>query len=84
MEFEKTDPEKMLEVLYALLETLRYIAIMLQPFMPSSASKMLDQLGVNKEERLFKHLSVKFALTPDSNILEPVIVFPKIIDVILA
>ncbi|WP_419235359.1 methionine--tRNA ligase [Rickettsia endosymbiont of Nabis limbatus] len=81
---KKTDPEKMLEVLYALLETLRYIAIMLQPFMPSSASKMLDQLGVNKEERLFKHLSVKFALTPDSNILEPVIVFPKIIDVILA
>ena len=74
---KKTDPKKMLEVLYALLETLRYIAIMLQPFMPSSAGKMLDQLGVNTEERLFKHLSFEFALTPASNILEPVIVFPR-------
>lgn len=74
---KKTDPEKMLEVLYALLETLRYIALMLQDFMPSSAGKMLDQLGVNAEERLFKHLSLEFALTPASNILEPVIVFPR-------
>ncbi|WP_342170075.1 methionine--tRNA ligase [Rickettsia endosymbiont of Seladonia tumulorum] len=74
---KKTDPEKMLEVLYALLETLRYIAIMLQAFMPSSAGKMLDQLGVNAEERLFKHLSLEFALTPASDILEPVIVFPR-------
>lgn len=77
MEFEKTDPEKMLEVLYALLETLRYIAVMLQAFMPSSAGKMLDQLGVNTEERLFKHLSLEFALTSASDILEPVIVFPR-------
>ncbi|WP_342224710.1 methionine--tRNA ligase [Rickettsia endosymbiont of Urophora cardui] len=74
---KKTDPEKMLEVLYALLETLRYIAIMLQAFMPSSAGKMLDQLGVNTEERLFKHLSLEFALTPDSSILEPAIIFPR-------
>ncbi|ABE04319.1 methionine--tRNA ligase [Rickettsia bellii] len=74
---KKTDPEKMLEVLYALLETLRYIAVMLQAFMPSSAGKMLDQLGVNTEERLFKHLSLEFALTSASDILEPVIVFPR-------
>ncbi len=75
---KKTDPEKMLEVLYALLETLRYIAIMLQPFVPSSASKMLNQLGINTEERLFKHLSREFALKPDAAILEPVIVFLRV------
>ncbi|EEC11391.1 MULTISPECIES: methionine--tRNA ligase [spotted fever group] len=74
---KKIDPDKMLEVLYTLLEVLRYIAIMLLPFIPSSANKMLDQLGVNKEERLFKHLVRDYALTAGSNILEPTIIFPK-------
>lgn len=74
---KKTDPDKMLEVLYTLLEVLRYIAIMLQPFVPSSANKMLDQLGVNKAERLFKHLVRDYALTAGSNILEPTIIFPR-------
>lgn len=74
---KKTDHDKMLEVLYTLLEVLRYIAIMLQPFMPTSANKMLDQLGVNKEERLFKHLVRDYALTAGSNILEPTIIFPR-------
>ncbi|XVN41597.1 MAG: methionine--tRNA ligase [Rickettsia endosymbiont of Argas persicus] len=74
---KKTDPNKMLEVLYTLLEVLRYIAIMLQPFIPESANKMLDQLGVSKEERLFKHLSKDYALTAGSAILEPAIIFPR-------
>lgn len=75
---KKTDYDKMLEVLYTLLEVLRYVAIMLQPFVPSSANKMLDQLGVAKEERLFKHLVRDHALKAGSNILEPSIIFPKI------
>lgn len=74
---KKTDPDKMLEVLYTLLEVLRYIAIMLLPFIPSSANKMLDQLGVNKEERLFKHLIRDYALRAGSDILEPTIIFPR-------
>ncbi|WP_392506836.1 methionine--tRNA ligase [Rickettsia sp. 2024-CO-Wats] len=74
---KKIDPDKTLEVLYALLEVLRYIAIMLLPFIPSSANKMLDQLGVNKEERLFKHLIRDYTLAAGSNILEPTIIFPK-------
>lgn len=74
---KKTDPDKMLEVLYTLLEVLRYIAIMLLPFIPTSANKMLDQLGVNKEERLFKHLIRDYALRAGSDILEPTIIFPK-------
>ncbi|MCC8468185.1 MAG: methionine--tRNA ligase [Rickettsia endosymbiont of Eriopis connexa] len=74
---KKTDPDKMLEVLYTLLEVLRYIAIMLLPFIPNSANKMLDQLGVHKEERLFKHLGCDYALRAGSDILEPTIIFPK-------
>ena len=78
---KKTDHDKMLEVLYALLEVLRYIAIMLQPFVPTSANKMLDQLGVNKKERLFKHLVRDYALTVGAAILEPTIIFPRVEEV---
>lgn len=74
---KKTNTERMLEVLYTLLEVLRYIALMLQPFIPNSANKMLDQLGVSKKERLFKHLAREYALTAGNDILEPAIIFPR-------
>ncbi|MEI6188641.1 MAG: methionine--tRNA ligase, partial [Alphaproteobacteria bacterium] len=54
---KKTDEEKMKSVLYVLAETIRYIAIILQPFVPDSATKILDQLSISKDERKFKHLS---------------------------
>ncbi len=42
----KTDREKLAEVLYTLLETLRHLALMLHPFMPETALKILTQLGL--------------------------------------
>ena len=38
------------EVLYALLETLRIVAIVLKPFMPDTSVKILSQLGCPTEE----------------------------------
>ena len=78
-QLKKDNQAKMLEVLYILLETLRYIAIMLQPFIPSSASRMLDQLGVENAHRNFDFLTKDYALTPGKNILEPTPIFPRII-----
>ena len=37
--------ERLDTVLYTLLETLRWVAVLLQPIMPGSAAKMLSQLG---------------------------------------
>ena len=76
----KTDPIKASEVLYELLEALRYIAIMLQPFIPSSANKMLDQLGVANNQREFKHLIKRFSLVPNVSINQPEPIFPKFQD----
>ena len=67
----------MAEVLYTLLETLRYIAVMLQTFIPDSASKMLDQLAVPESQRMFKHLTKEFSLTPGSIISQPEAIFPR-------
>ena len=75
---KKTDEEKMKSVLYVLAETIRYIAIILQPFVPDSATKILDQLSISKDERKFKHLSRNYALKAGTEIHEPKGVFPRI------
>ncbi len=48
---KKTDPPRMAEVLRLLIDVLRPIATVLQPFMPDSMAKMLDQLGVPVDQR---------------------------------
>lgn len=53
----KTDPARMADVLRVLLDALRGIATLLQPFMPRSMAQMLDQLGVAEGERVFAALS---------------------------
>lgn len=47
----KDDPVKRGEVLRALYEALRAVAICLQPFIPTSASALLDQLAVPGDAR---------------------------------
>ena len=42
----KTDPKRQGTVLYVTAEVLRQVAIMAQPFVPSSAAKLLDLLAV--------------------------------------
>jgi len=66
------------QVLYSLLEMLRYIAIMLQPFVPNAAQNMLEQLNIPKDQRNFAQLNQQFALVSGANINEPKPVFPRI------
>jgi len=65
-------------VLYYLAESIRCIAIMLQPFTPGAAEKLLDQLAVPKDQRLFKHLTADYALTPGTALPKPEGVFPRL------
>ena len=43
---KSTDQNRMETVLFILSETIRKIAILMQPFVPTSAEKILDQLNV--------------------------------------
>ena len=52
----KTDPKRQGTVLYVTAEVLRRVAIMAQPFMPTSAAKLLDLLAVRADERDFSAL----------------------------
>ncbi|ATO57402.1 methionyl-tRNA synthetase [Bartonella sp. 1-1C] len=53
----KNNPERFFTVLYITLEVLRRVGIMLLPFIPQSATKLLDSLAIAEEDRLLHHIS---------------------------
>jgi len=78
---KKTDTERMKTVLYVLLESIRCIAIMYQPLIPTSSNLILDQLSVPKDERTFRHLETN-KIEHGAPIAKPFGVFPRIEEVI--
>lgn len=73
---KKTDPARMNTVLYVLAEAIRQLAILMQPIMPESASKILDQLKV--DNRSFDALGAGCRLEVGTIIDKPVGVFPRL------
>jgi len=77
---KKTDPARMGEVLAVLAETIRQVAILVQPVMPDSASQILDQLGIAPEARDFTVIGGKERLQGGTIISKPEPVFPRYVD----
>ncbi|MGH1376964.1 MAG: methionine--tRNA ligase [Alphaproteobacteria bacterium] len=77
---KKEDPERMATVLYVLAEAIRCLAIVVQPVVPHSAPKMLDQLEVISDQRDFAHISPEYALKSGTKIEKPEGVFPRIVE----
>jgi methionyl-tRNA synthetase len=74
---KKTDPERMGTVLAVTAEIVRQIALLLQPFMPDSTAKLLDQLKVPTNERSFEYHGAKGRLKSGYIIDKPEGVFPR-------
>ena len=49
----KTDPVRRDTVLWVLAETIRRVTLLVQPFMPESTAKILDQLAVAPGKRVY-------------------------------
>ena len=77
---KKTDPARMETVLYVLAETVRVLAILVQPVMPQSMDKMLDQLAVAKDQRQFSALTSASALVSGTDIPAPQGIFPRYVE----
>ncbi|HJT12901.1 MAG TPA: methionine--tRNA ligase [Dongiaceae bacterium] len=77
---KKTDPARMATVLYVLAETVRHLAILVQPITPHSAARMLDQLAVSADARTFAALGEKSALKPGTRLPKPEGVFPRYVE----
>jgi len=75
----RSDPARMRTVLYILAETIRYLAILVQPFVPASAAKLLDQLSVPMGSRDFAALSGS-PLVAGTQLPKPEGIFPRFIE----
>jgi len=76
----KTDPKRQGTVLYVTAEVLRCVAIIAQPFVPSSAAKLLELLDVRPEERGFYELNGTKRIAPGRKLPPPVPVFPRYVE----
>ncbi len=74
----KTDIARMNTVLYVLGETIRHLAILMQPVVPAAAGKLLDQLAVPADARNFAALAN--ALQPGTPLPKPEGIFPRYVD----
>jgi len=74
----KTDPARRDTVLWVLAETIRRVTLLVQPFMPGSAAKILDQLAVPAAERSFAAFDQ--ALASGTPLPAPQGVFPRFVE----
>ena len=74
----KTDPVRMGTVLYVLCETIRCLGLLIQPYMPESAAKFLDQLSIPSSERSYEYLNADNALKAGTEIPQPQGIFPRL------
>ncbi len=74
---KKEDPERMGAVLYALAECLRRIGLMMLAYTPDAANKLLDQLGVADDARMFHKVGAGSALKPGTELPKPEGIFPR-------
>src|SRR5213593_1716574 len=76
----KTDPARQGTVLYVTAEVIRQVAILAQPFMPTSGAKLLDLLNIPQGERDFAALGEAKRITPGTTLPPPAPVFPRYIE----
>ncbi len=77
---KKTDPGRMATTLYVTAECVRQFAILIQPVMPESATKLLELLGQGADVRSFAALGESGRLKPGTPIPEPQGVFPRYVE----
>jgi len=76
----KTDPQRQATVLYVTADVLRQVGILIQPFMPGSAAKLLDLLAIPTDQRSFAALTPKTRIKAGSKLPPPVPVFPRYVE----
>ncbi|MGI4747042.1 MAG: methionine--tRNA ligase [Janthinobacterium lividum] len=78
---KKTDLERMGSVLRVLVDVLRQVGTVLQPFMPDSMARLLDQLGVAPGERMLFALDAP--LPAGLQLPAPQGIFPRYVEPVI-
>jgi methionyl-tRNA synthetase len=74
----KTDTARMATVLRVLLDAIRMVGFLLQPFMPGSMAALLDQLGVAPDARQIAALET--SLADGAGLPPPFGIFPRYVE----
>jgi methionyl-tRNA synthetase len=75
---KKTDPARMETVLWVTAEVVRRVGILIQPYVPHSAAKLLDLLAVPEDARSFAHFDDE--LKSGIPLPAPVGIFPRYVE----
>jgi methionyl-tRNA synthetase len=75
---KKTDPARMETVLWTTAEVLRMVGLLIQPYVPQSAAKLLDLLAVPEDKRGFESFGDR--LVSGMALPAPAPVFPRFIE----
>ncbi|CDF01120.1 MAG: methionine--tRNA ligase [Ruminococcus sp.] len=73
---DESNSERLGTVLYNLLESIRFIGVILAPFMPETSAKILDEIGTDKRD--FESLEKFGGLSAGGHVGEPVPLFARI------
>src|SRR6516225_4169689 len=76
----KTDPQRQGTVLYVTAEILRQVSILILPFMPTAAGKLLDLLAIPEAERRFTYLGGAHRIAVGAKLPAPIAVFPRYVE----
>jgi methionyl-tRNA synthetase len=76
----KTDPARQGTVLYVTAEVLRQVGILVLPFMPASAQRLLDLLAIPDPERCFSFLGGNHRIAAGAKLPAPAAVFPRYVE----
>ena len=75
---KKTDPARMATVLYVTADTVRRLSIPMLAFVPASAARLLDQLGVENDHRTLSAALNVNSLLANSELPLPQGVFARV------
>ena len=74
----KTDFDRMQTVLWVMAESIRVLGLLVRPFMPQSADKVLDLVAVDAHNRHYEHLQSELA--EGTPIPKPQGIFPRYVE----
>ncbi len=76
----KTDPQRQGTVLYVTAEVLRQVSILIQPFTPTAAGKLLDLLAIPQGQRRFADLGGEHRIAAGAKLPAPTPIFPRYVE----
>ena len=75
---DETKRARLATVMYNLLESIRLAGILLVPYMPETAGKILDQIGASAEERSWDSAAAFGGLHAEVTVQKGPVLFPRI------